>query len=78
MENNTQWDIKRKKPYTDLGVSRLSCIRCGKKACHQWQICSDGNNYRPICCHCDVALNKVVLKFMGHPRTNKLINEYKS
>ena len=32
---------------------------------HQWQICADGNIYRPICKECDIALNALVLEFMG-------------
>ena len=55
----------RTKPYTKIGIRRLSCFRCGAQAEHQWQICADGNQYRPICCKCDVELNGVVLRFMG-------------
>ena len=73
-----QWMIKRKKPYTQIGIERLSCIRCGEPAQYQWQICSDGNNYRPICGACDIALNKTVLKFMRHPHYNQLIADYEA
>lgn len=55
----------RKKPYTVIGIRRLKCFRCGKQAKYQWQICSDGNVYRPICEDCDIALNELVLSFMG-------------
>jgi hypothetical protein len=55
----------RKKPYTKAGIKRLKCFRCGKKASQQWQICSDDNQYRPICWDCDMKLNEMVLKFMG-------------
>jgi hypothetical protein len=48
MVNLNRWAKKRKKPYTEAGVKRLCCVRCGKPAKYQWQICSDGNNYRPI------------------------------
>lgn len=70
------WQIKRKKPYTATGIQRLKCIRCGKQAGFQWQICADGNNFRPICDDCDTELNKVVLKFMKHPHYRQLIAEY--
>jgi hypothetical protein len=70
------WDIKRKEPYTVSGLKRLKCIRCGGKAEFQWQICSDGNNYRPLCVGCDIALNKMVLKWMCHPQAEELGNQY--
>jgi 5-methylcytosine-specific restriction endonuclease McrA len=52
------------------------CIRCGQKAGFQWQICSDGNNYRPLCIDCDIELNETVLLFMGHPRARELSAKY--
>lgn len=55
----------RTKPYTERGIRRLQCFRCGSPAVHQWQICADGNIYRPICKECDIALNALVLEFMG-------------
>jgi len=57
--------MPRKTPYTDQGIRRLSCFRCGDQASQQWQICSDDNTWRPICIKCDVALNRMVLKWMG-------------
>jgi NAD-dependent SIR2 family protein deacetylase len=73
-----KWDIQRRKRYTETGIKRLRCIRCGAKATAQWQICSDGNNYRPICDECDLLLNHLVLVFMRHPQPERLISEYKS
>jgi len=55
----------RLKPYTKIGIKRMKCFRCGNKAIFQWQICSDGNQYRPICSECDIELNEMVLKWMG-------------
>lgn len=58
--------MPRKKPYTQIGIQRLKCYRttCKNKATHQWQICADGNVYRPICIKCDIEINRMVLKFM--------------
>lgn len=42
----------RKKPYTVIGIRRMKCFRCGRPARHQWQICADGSQYRPICGAC--------------------------
>ena len=71
------WSTKRGTPYTEAGVKRLLCIRCGTtQATSQWQICADGNNYRPLCGACDDALNRAVLVFMRHPRAAALADEY--
>lgn len=72
----SRWGLTRRKPYTEGGIKRLTCIRCGLQASSQWQICADLNNYRPVCRGCDVLLNQLVLKFMGHPWVTKLIDEY--
>lgn len=55
----------RLKPYTIDGMRRVKCCRCGARAETQWEICADGNQYRPLCLSCDIALNNLVLQFMG-------------
>lgn len=55
----------RKKPYTEIGIERLPCFRCGEPAYHQWQVCADNNTFRPLCINCDIELNELVLDFMG-------------
>ena len=67
----------RLKPYTETGIKRLKCFRCGNKATYQWQICSDGNQYRPICKQCDIELNEMVLKWMGFDDWQIKIDDYK-
>lgn len=67
----------RKKPYTDAGLKRMSCARCGQQATHQWSACADDNLWRPICVSCDLELNELVLKFMNDPDTESKIAHYK-
>lgn len=55
----------RREPYTVAGVRRLPCFRCGQPSLHQWSACSDGNLWRPLCLACDIALNRLVLEWMG-------------
>lgn len=55
----------RRRPYTEIGVRRLRCVRCDAQAVHQWNACADGNLWRPLCWPCDVALNRLVLEWMG-------------
>ena len=58
---------RRRTPYSATGILRLKCIRCVRQAEYQWQICADGNNFRPLCALCDVQLNSKVLAFMKDP-----------
>lgn len=71
------WDTNRTQPYTEQGIKRLDCLRCGMPARFQWQICADGNRYRPICDVCDIALNELVLEFMLHPDALQLAKKYR-
>ena len=57
----------RTKPYTSARIRRVPCVRCGAPSVCQWQICSDGNQYRGFCRSCDVAMNALVLEFVGFP-----------
>lgn len=66
----------RKKPYTEIGISKIPCYRCGARAYHQWQICADDNLYRPLCIDCDMALNRLVLEWMGFTNVDSLITKY--
>lgn len=54
----------RRKPYSDRGISRVPCARCGEPSRFQWQICADDRQYRGICEACDVALNETVMRFV--------------
>ena len=68
----------RKKPYTNIGIKRRKCVRCGKPAQYQWQICADGRIYRPLCTGCDIELNELVLKWAGFPDWKSKMQEYKN
>lgn len=67
----------RKQPYTDAGIRRLDCVRCGSPARFQWSICADGNLFRPICTPCDIALNELVLKWMKDPHWKAKVAAYR-
>lgn len=66
----------RKEPYTEAGVRRLRCVRCGAGARFQWNACSDGNLWRPLCLDCDISVNRLVLEFMRDPDVDKKIDAY--
>ncbi len=67
----------KRKPYTANGIKQVECARCGNKpSAQQWQICADGNLYRPICMDCDIQLNLLVLEFMGFSDADELVDRY--
>jgi len=57
----------RTKPYTEVGLKRKRCERCGEQATEQWNVrsCTAGVNwgYLPLCSWCDKLLNDMVLGF---------------
>lgn len=65
-----------KKPYTNKQMRKLVCYRCDMPAKYQWNICADGL-YHPLCVTCDVFLNDMVLKWMGHPDRETLMANYR-
>lgn len=67
----------RKKPYTQVGIMGRKCFRCGAPAKTQWQVCIDGNQYRPLCVECDVGLNVMVMQWCGIPLSDAQIKEYR-
>lgn len=68
----------RRRPYTIIGIRRLRCFRagCTNRAETQWQICSDGRAFRPLCLPCDIELNRLVLEWAGFPDAEKKIAAY--
>ena len=67
----------RKKPYTEKGIKRVPCLRCGKSSTRQWQICSLRNLWFGVCTKCDIELNYLVLKFFNIQDRPKYIRDYK-
>ena len=61
--------MMRRKPYTERGISRVPCERCGEPSVHQWQICATDNQWSGVCRRCDVDLNRLVVRFMGLPES---------
>ena len=66
----------RKEPYTDRGISRVPCCKCGAPSVHQWQCCATGNLWMGLCITCDIELNRLTLKFIGHPDAQALMAKY--
>ncbi len=56
----------RTKPYTDKGIKRVPCVRCGMPSSRQWRVCALGR-WDGLCVNCDIELNRLVLNFIGVP-----------
>ena len=68
----------RKKPYTNRGITRCKCIRCGASASDSWSACAVGNKWMPVCTACDVRLNEIALRFMlGRERAAPYLVAYR-
>jgi hypothetical protein len=66
----------RKKPYTQIGICRVPCSRCGNPSYASWGSCANGNYYVAMCLDCDIAINRLVLKYMRIPNYKQLMKEY--
>lgn len=66
----------RKKPYTNAQIKKIPCLKCGQPSSAQWQICADDNIQRGICTECDIALNRLVLEWVGDPDTEEKMRAY--
>jgi hypothetical protein len=67
----------RREPYTEAGIRRVPCFRCGARARHQWRACADGL-WRPLCLDCDIELNRLTLVWMAHPDRERLMAAYEA
>jgi hypothetical protein len=66
----------RRMPYTRGGIGRVPCSRCGKPSVHQWQACANGRYFVGICLDCDIAVNRLVLKYLRIPNVRALLRAY--
>jgi hypothetical protein len=69
--------MPRRKPYTTRGIRRVPCFRCGRPGRFQWQICADSRVFRAVCDRCDIALNRLVLRWMRFANWHELLQRYK-
>lgn len=66
----------RRQPYTERGIARVPCCRCGQPSSQQWKACADGV-FRGTCTRCDVALNAMALRFMRVPDAKAKMARYR-
>lgn len=62
--------MSRTTPYTEIGIRRVPCARCGKPSRFQWNICADKEHgsrqtlFRGLCIDCDIELNAMVMRWV--------------
>lgn len=66
----------RRKPYTEKGISRVPCFKCGQPSLTQWQICTLQNEYKGLCMKCDLDLNNLVLEFFQVAHREQIMLNY--
>lgn len=65
--------------YTEEEMGTTPCMKCGQTpSLHIFQICANGRRAVPVCESCDIALNRLVLEWLGLPdeRVNQLMKKY--
>lgn len=66
----------RREPYTERGIKRVPCVRCGKPSSFQWRICCSG--WSAVCADCDVSINAMVATWaFGEETAAGLVERYK-
>lgn len=68
----------RRRPYTEIGIRRMRCARCGRRAHRQWSICANGNRQVPVCARCDYELNVLVVVWFGFERGEEMLARYRA
>lgn len=68
----------RRKPYTDRGIARVPCARCGNPSKFQWSCCAVNNKWMPLCLDCDIGLNRVALNYViGKEKAKPFVQKYR-
>jgi hypothetical protein len=56
----------------------MTCSRCRARGSDffTWDVCADGNRKRRLCPECDIALNRLVLRWAGDKRWREKASAY--
>lgn len=71
--------MTRTRPYTEAGLPRVPCARCGRPSRHQWSLrpCAIGKTaWHGLCREHDLQLNLDMLSFFKVPDAEALMAEY--
>lgn len=66
-------EYRRRQPYSEKGISRVPCAKCGKPSRYQWTICADWSQYRGLCAEHDIEANELLMRWVwGDTREDDL------
>lgn len=66
----------RKKPYSEGGIHRVPCVKCGKPSRYQFRICST-DRWTAVCPDCDLYINRIVACWAyGKKQGNEIVDAY--
>jgi len=75
---------KKDKPYTKKGIRKAPCVRCDdekhgheKLACYQVHVDAEPGWWRPLCESCALALQRLMLEFLGVPELDEKLLEFR-
>ena len=70
----------RRKPYTERGITRVPCTRCGRPSSAQWHLvpcaCPELKRWVGLCRACDVKLNALVMGWFKFDGRDALLAAY--
>jgi hypothetical protein len=69
--------MSRRTPYTERGITRVPCARCGKPSRYQWSCCANDNRYVALCPSCDVGLNEVAMRYVYGRKAEPKLQQYR-
>lgn len=68
----------RRKAYTEIGIRRVPCARCGRPSMYSWQACANGSRHMGVCGECDIKLNELVLRWFRFRNWRQLMKRYRN
>lgn len=71
---------ERRTPYTAIGIRRVTCAMrgCRRKGYATWQVCADQRVFRALCWVHDIALNRLVLEWVGDRHAHRKMARYEA
>lgn len=67
----------RRRPYTQRGIRRVPCVKCGAPSAHQWRICST-DAWTAVCRRCDITINRKIATWAFGSDAKPLLRRYEA
>lgn len=67
----------RRRPYTERGISRVPCVKCGAPSKYQWRICST-DAWTAVCRRHDIEVNRKIARWAFGSDAEPLLKRYEA